>query len=283
MSEQVSPLTQVGAATSLEVGLGHMLLNIAEPHLGHERDYTRWYEDDHFFASALMAPFVFAGRRWVAPSGIRSLQYGRPGSEYSSPTGSYAATYWIAPGHLNDWFAWAAGTGPQLDALGRNFTDRTSVFISFADRLGSAYRDDRIPKDVFALMDPAGGMVVQLVDVTDASDRDDYAAWLLEEFLPARLAADGASAHTALVFRGAADTSKMRPALQDLQLRADNDGRRLILLWFLDSDPREAWNSEFSPLPPLIEDSGRAVVEWIAPFLPARMGTDEYVDQLGLG
>jgi hypothetical protein len=273
------PLTRVGAETALEVGVGHMLLNIADPLPGHERAYNRWYEDDHFFSAAMMAPFVFAGRRWAASTELRTLQYRRPGGEFdASNDGGYAATYWIAPGHLNDYFAWSAGAGPQLDAQGRNFTDRRLVFVSFADRLGSVYRDERVPRDVFALMDPPGGMVVQLIDVPDAASRDAAAAWLLDEALPARLAVDGASAHSVLVFRGAADTSAMRPALRDLQRKSDNDGRRLLLLWFLDGDPRDGWEREFAELPQFIADAGHGSVEWIAPYVPARMGSDGDVD-----
>lgn len=275
MSDGTHPLTQVSATTSLEVGIGHMLLNIADPDPGHERAYTRWYEDDHFFSSAMMAPFVFAGRRWIAPSDLRALQYCRPGGEYDPPgRGSSAATYWIAPGHLNDYFAWAAGTGPQLEAQGRNFTDRRLVFVSFADHLGTVYRDERVPRDVFALMDPPGGMVVQLIDVPDASVRDDAAAWLIDDAIPARLAVDGAGTHSVLMFRGAADTSAMRPALQEVQRASDHDGRRLILLWLTDGDPRAAWDGEFGDLPEVVASSGCGTVEWMAPFIPARMGTD---------
>ncbi|MDR5699137.1 hypothetical protein [Agromyces aerolatus] len=274
MTDGTHPLTRVGAATSLEVGVGHMLLNIAEPTPGRERAYTRWYEDDHFFSAAMMAPFVFAGRRWVASEELRALDHGRAGGESDPPARErFAATYWIAPGHLNDYFAWAAGTGPQLDAQGRNFTDRRLVFVSFADHVGSVYRDERAPRDVFALMDPPGGMVVQLIDVPDASVRDDAATWLIDDAIPNRLALDGASTQSVLVFRGASDTSAMRPALQEVQRASDHDGRRLILLWLLDDDPRSAWAREFADLPEVVASSGCGTVEWMAPFAPARMGT----------
>ncbi len=93
MTDSAPPLTEFGASTPLEVGVGHMLVNIADPHTGSERRYNRWYEDDHFFSAAMMAPFVFAGRRWVAPGELLALQYARPGGEYDPPTGgSYAAT-----------------------------------------------------------------------------------------------------------------------------------------------------------------------------------------------
>ncbi|MGO4689695.1 hypothetical protein [Glaciibacter sp. 2TAF33] len=283
MREPAASLTEIGATTSLEVGVGHMLLNIADPNPGHEREYTRWYEDDHFFSAAMMAPFVFSGRRWVAPAALRALQYARADGDYDNSTGgSYAATYWIAPGHLNDYFAWAAGTGPQLDAQGRNFADRRLVFTSFADHVGTAYRDDHPARDVHALIDPPGGLVVQLIDVPQASDRDEVAAWLMGSFLPERLGREGASAQSVLVFRGAADTSMMRPALRDMQLRADNQGRRLLLLWFLENAPNSVWESEFAPLPELIAQTRRGAVEWMSPFLPARMGTNEFTDQLGI-
>ena len=206
-----------------------------------------------------MAPFVFAGRRWVAPADLGRSQYGGPGSEFDPPPGvSYAATYWIAPGHLNDYFAWSAARDPSWLRKAATSPTADLVFVSFADRIGTVYRDESVPADVFELVDPPGGMVVQLIDVPDTSDRDAAAAWLIGELLPQRLAAEGASAHSVLVFRGAADTSAMRPALQDLQRQADNGGRRLLLLWFLDRDPREEWESEIAPLPDLISQSSRS-------------------------
>lgn len=281
MSEH--PLTAVSGTTPLTVGLGHMLLNITDPRPGSERAYGRWYEDDHFFSGAMNAPFVFSGRRWVAPAALRRLQHARAGGEYDGrDAGAYAATYWIAPGHLNDYFAWSAGSSPRLDAEGRGFAERDLIFVSFADRVGTAYRDDDVPRDRFELIDPAGGLVVQLIDAADAEERRAVTQWLADDLIPARLALPGTSAHSAVMFHGAADTSAMRPALRDLQSRADNAGRRILLLWFLDHDPRDTWAEEFAPLPELIAAGGRAAVEWSAPFIPAHMGTDLYVDELGL-
>ena len=281
MSARADNLTRIGAQSSLTVGLGHMLLNVADPNPGHEVAYTRWYEDDHFFAAAMMAPFVFAGRRWVAPFELRSLQYRRAGGEFDTgDAGRYAATYWIAPGHLNDYIAWAAGTGPQLDAQGRHFPNRRLAFVSFADRIGSVYRDRDVPRDLFSLIDPAAGMVLQIVDVDRPEDREAVAGWLVDELLPQLIARPNASATTALVFRGAADTSAMRPALQNLQRRSDNDGRRLIIVWLTDRCPRDTWSAEFADRPEVFDRSGRAVVEWSTPFVPVRMGTNRYAEEL---
>jgi hypothetical protein len=284
MTETQHPLTGLGGRTPLDVGLGHMLLNIADPLPGHERAYTRWYEDDHFFSAAMMAPFVFAGRRWVATSDLRALQQTHAGvdGDDAPAGGSHAATYWIAPGHLGDYLAWSAGTGPALEAQGRNFTDRQLVFVTFADHIDSVYRDEEVPRDVYTLMDPPGGMVVQLIDVPDASRRNSTAQWLTREFLPERLALQGSSARSVLLFHGASDTASMRPALQGLQRQADRAGRRILLLWFLDDDPRAAWESEFASLPDLVREQGHGTITWTAPFVPAQMGTDTYVDHLGL-
>ncbi len=60
----VSPFyTDVPAALDHEVAIGGALITMVEPHVGHERAYNRWYEDDHFYAGAMCMPWMFAGRR----------------------------------------------------------------------------------------------------------------------------------------------------------------------------------------------------------------------------
>jgi hypothetical protein len=272
----------LAATGPLEVGVGSMLLNIADPLPGMEQTYNRWYEDDHFFTGALMSPWVFAGRRWLATAELRSLQYGRPGGEFDPPgSGCYAGTYWIAPGRLLDYRAWASGVGSRPDAESRSFTERRLVFTTFADHRGSVRRDERVPPDVYALMDPHGGLVVQLIDVPSADQREEAIAKLLEEFLPSRLAESGTTARSAMLFQGA-ESVGMRPALQELQRRSDNDGRRIVVVWFLDADPRIGWARDFAPLPELVDAHAIGVVEWMAPFIPSHMGTDDYTEQVSL-
>ena len=55
--------------------LGHALITMVEPHPGHERQYNRWYEDDHFIAGAMAMPWMYAGRRWVATGDLQRLRY----------------------------------------------------------------------------------------------------------------------------------------------------------------------------------------------------------------
>ena len=59
-----------------------------------------------------------------------------------------------------------------------------------------------------------------------------------------------------------------------------NGARRLTLLWFLTQDPRESWNAFFREEGRILQQSGHARLTLIAPFIPAKMGTDTYLDQL---
>ena len=55
--------------------IGAALITMVEPHVGHEHAYNRWYEDDHFYSGAMAMPWMFAGRRWVAPYFLQPLRY----------------------------------------------------------------------------------------------------------------------------------------------------------------------------------------------------------------
>ena len=56
------------------VDLGTLLFTAVEPHRGHEFDYNRWYETDHFYAGCLAGPHCFAGGRFVAPKRLKDLR-----------------------------------------------------------------------------------------------------------------------------------------------------------------------------------------------------------------
>jgi len=58
--------------------IGAALITLVEPHVGHERAYNRWYEDDHFYSGAMAMPWMFAGRRWVATADHQALRYPEP-------------------------------------------------------------------------------------------------------------------------------------------------------------------------------------------------------------
>ena len=62
-----SPYSTLPGEGPYDVAIGSALITMVEPHEGHEHAYNRWYEDDHFYSGAMAMPWMFAGRRWVAP------------------------------------------------------------------------------------------------------------------------------------------------------------------------------------------------------------------------
>src|SRR4051794_26038498 len=170
---------------SHEVGVGSALITLVEPWPGKEREYSRWYEDDHYFSGAMTAPWLFAGRRWVATAELQQLRYPADSAAIQPVTaGCFLGTYWIAPGRLGDYLQWTAGAGPRLDADQRMYYDRDLMFTAFQDKAGTVYRDETIPADVFSLTDPAAGLVLELIDAPSQAEAAELERWLLEEHLP---------------------------------------------------------------------------------------------------
>src|SRR6202049_1954679 len=91
--------------------IGAALITLVEPHVGHERAYNRWYEDDHFYAGAMAMPWMFAGRRWVATRDLQQLRYPEE-SVVAQPvtSGCYLSLYWITAGRYRDHLRWTVAT-----------------------------------------------------------------------------------------------------------------------------------------------------------------------------
>ena len=82
--------------TDYPIKLGSILFTLVEPHKGHEVDYNRWYERDHFYAGCMVGPGILAGKRWVATKPYKELRYPERTPIAKDPKlGSYLATYWI--------------------------------------------------------------------------------------------------------------------------------------------------------------------------------------------
>src|SRR3954449_4631945 len=83
--------------------IGAALITMVEPHVGHERTYNRWYEDDHFYAGAMCMPWMFAGRRYVATRDLQLMRYPED-SFIAQPVtaGCYIHLYWITVFHVAD-------------------------------------------------------------------------------------------------------------------------------------------------------------------------------------
>ncbi|MET7335447.1 hypothetical protein [Nonomuraea sp. NPDC005650] len=273
--------SQLPLTGSHEVGVGHALITLVEPHPGHESHYNRWYEDTHYFDGAMQMPWMFAGRRWLAPYWLQPLRYpaGTPVLP-SVETGKYLGTYWITKGRLDDHRNWTGATNARHRAIGNVVTDRTTVYTAFHDSVGNVYRDPAVPRARYALQDPAAGIVLHVIDAHTTEGREDLERWLLEEYLPSRVVADG-PVSLAMVFR-------VLPPLEyyhskqnyEVLKGVSNDERRLTLLWFLTEDPREIWAEHFTHEVDNLATSGKGVTSLIAPFIPAKMGTSLYEDQL---
>nr|WP_226933204.1 hypothetical protein [Parafrankia sp. CH37] len=173
-----SPYSVLPAAGPYGVAIGSALITMVEPHPGAEAEYNRWYEDDHFYAGAMAMPWMFAGRRWVAPRALQALREPAD-SAVARPleAGKYIAVYWLTRGRHRDHMRWTVATNQRLNADGRIFHRRDHVFTAFQDYLGAVYRDGRGGAlDIHALDHPYGGLVVEVVDAVGEALVDEAAA-----------------------------------------------------------------------------------------------------------
>ena len=262
-----------------DIGIGHALITMVEPHPGHERAYNRWYEDDHYFSGAMYEPYMYSGRRWVAPRDLQLLRYGAAcDAPVAEPItkGCYLGTYWVTPGRIEEHMRFTRAANNRMREEGRKFPERTLVFSEFQEFTGTVYRHDGIPRDIFALINPYPGLVLEVLDAETPQARDGLERWLLESHLPARVRAPDSPAELAMVFRTTAPRTHAAKDHDDVS----NGGRRLSVLWFIDKDPHEVWAPFFGGEGEIVAGGGKGQVSFVAPFLPSKMGTDMYVDQL---
>ncbi|MFD8549727.1 hypothetical protein [Streptomyces sp. NPDC059649] len=258
------------------VNPGHALITMVEPHVGHERAYNRWYEDDHFVAGAMAMPWIYAGRRWVATRDLQLLRYPRDSAIARPVTrGCYLSVYWVTDGRYSDHLKWSVRINQRLNSDGRVFHDRTHVFTAFHKRVATVYRDGRTgPRDFHALDYPYKGLVVAVIDFADSVQRASHLEWLSAEFLTGRLS--GSPAAMVMAFYPHPLPEDRMPYVKQVE-GVEN---RLTLLCFLEEDPRVAWNDHFVGRDSLIKHRGLGSIELVAPFIPTLPGTDCYVDKL---
>lgn len=259
------------------LGIGGALISMVEPHPGYEHAYNRWYEDDHFYSGALFMPWMFSGRRFVATRDLQLLRYPQD-SVIAQPVtaGCYLHLYWITPGHVDDHIRWTVSTNEVLRATDRIHLERTHVFTSFQDFSGSVLREARGPRDYQTLDHPYDGVVMEVIDARDGSDRDQLDQWLRDDYLPWLHRTPDNPIAASLWFRP-------RPLPEDKQPDvADVPGveRRITVLHFLDADPRPHWDVRFARNGERVDRGGVGVMQFAAPFIPVLFGTDKYVDEL---
>ncbi len=296
----VSPYSALPMEGPYEVAIGWSLITLVEPDDGHEAEYNRWYEDEHFYSGAMAMPWLFAGRRWVAPCDLQALRYPED-SLIAQPLsrGKYVSVYWITAGRYEDHFAWTYATHVRSMPDGRVDAGWASVFTSFQVYAGPVYRDAKGPRDIHALDYPYQGLVVEVVD--PAEDRDELERWLRDEFLPERLA--GSPVAMTLLFesdpRSASRAGEQQPG-PDQQLGPEQAAtperfrkmeermadhipgleRLVTLVSFTEVPPPECWPAVFAGAGERIAASGRGRVVFASPFYPTLPGTETYVDRL---
>jgi hypothetical protein len=270
-----SPYTELASTGPYGPGIGSALITMVEPHPGHERAYNRWYEDDHFISGAMSMPWMFAGRRWVATRDLQDLRYPADSAVAKPITaGCYITVYWINEGRYADHMDWTVAINRRLLPDGRVFQERTHVFTSFQNYLGVVYRDgDAGPRDIHALNHPYKRLVVEVYDAAADQDPETLATWLREEHLPAKLA--GSAIAMATVF----EPMPLPGSTPTYVKPVEGVGKRITVLYFLESEPADHWHL-FTDDGKAAAESGLGRLEFAAPFLPTRPGTDEYVDEL---
>jgi hypothetical protein len=255
------------------VDLGSALFALHDPHRGHERDFGRYYERDHMYSAAILAPFTIAGQRWVATRDLKKLRYPTDGPFGPATAGSYLTMFWIQAGFLAHQQAWVSRQMKSLVAAGRVFDERDVQTATAYDYLGSYRRDpDGVPP-FMALDHRYPGFVWLVVERDDATSLENLTKWLLDDELAARFAASPVAIAAAFTPR------PKEPWWPAAAPEVEGVGDRVVLSIFVEDDPRDVWDL-FAPLGDAIDSSGKARTLLVAPFIPTRPGTDAYVEDL---
>ena len=257
------------------IKLGSILFTLVEPHRGHEVEYNRWYERDHFYAGCMVGPGILAGARFVATRPYKQLRFPAQSPITPDPmTGSYLALYWIERSQQDEWGTWGAKEVHRLHRDGRMFAERDHVHTKMYRYRWGAFRDDDGVPPELALDHRFPGLAVAFVEANQGEDRDQVGERLRDDYLSKALT--GSSAAMCLQFTPV-------PIPDDAPAdvpRVAADERRILQMYFLDRDPAEVWKDEFARLDEAIAESRQAKLVWASPFIPTVPGTDTYTDQL---
>ena len=265
----------MGGQLPNEVAIGGALITMVEPDVGYEHAYNRWYEDDHFYSGAMVGPWMFSGRRWVATSDLQAMRFPAD-SPIAQPVraGCYISTYWTIAGHHDDAVHWGViAMRDNLYLQGRGFDQRQHVYTAFSTYDFGVVRSD-LPRlqPHLTLEHPMAAMVVEVIEPDADLDREVLVARLRDDVVPAEL--EGSPCAAALAFMPEPLPPTNVPRVQSVP----GAGRNITLLWFLQADPRTCW-SKFTAHAEAYPTIGGKLV-FAAPFVPTIPGTDTYVSEL---
>ena len=257
------------------VKLGSMLFTLVEPRRGHEAAYNRWYERDHFYAGCMIGPYNFAGKRFVATADLKALRSPDPSAiTGEADRGSYLALYWVLDGYHDLWNRWAVDQVKALHKAGRMFAERDHVHTLLYRYAWEQARDpDGLPAEL-ALDHPSAGLVAVFTERAGNADAAALERWQRHEHLPSLL--PGSAARLVV----AADPLPLLIDAPGDVPRSESDDRRQLTLWFLDTEPADAWRPVIEAHRDAVERTSMASVVAALPFVPTIPGTDMYTDRL---
>jgi hypothetical protein len=258
------------------IKLGTLLFTMVEPEKGHEVEYNRWYEHDHFYSGCMVGAWQFAGDRFVATRRLKNLRY--PAETDMTPdilTGSYLAIYWVLDGKHDEWNEWAVEQVNWLHKNGRMFDKRTHIHTLLYEKRWAHRRNEDGCTIELALDHNYPGLVVVAGDVKDGHTHDEVDAWFRDTYLPDACAQPWGP--DLVLDATTLPLLDERPADVPPPAAGPN---RFLQLHFLDHDPEEGWADGYAKIGQAIEDSGLASHVWTGPFIQTDFGTDKYTDEL---
>ncbi|MHB8669878.1 MAG: hypothetical protein ACYDAD_04840 [Acidimicrobiales bacterium] len=262
------------------IKLGTMLFTMVEPRPGHEVEYNRWYERDHFYAGCMVGAWNFSGARFVATRRLKDLRYPRqPNPITPDPgAGSYLALYWILAGHHDEWNRWAVDQVNWLHENDRMFAERDHIHTLLYRYEWGAQRDPEGVSAELALDHRYPGLVAVVGELADGVDPAQLASWYRDDLLPPIMGESGSSVSQVLAF---SPLPLLGDAPGDVP-RAEASDRRFLHLWFLDRDPEQEWDRGacLGDHGTALEKAGMGRVLFASPFVPTVVGTDTYADEL---
>lgn len=257
------------------IELGTLLFTAVEPHRGHEVDYNRWYEYDHFYAGCMVGAHQFAGRRFVATRRLKRLRSPADSPLCPDPTSaSYLAIYWVLKGHHDEWASWAVDQVHDLHRAGRMFAERDHVHTAMYQHRSSLRRHPRGTSIELALDRSFEGLVVTAGELDPSVSLDDLDTWMRDGW--------GTSALASAWGPEVVGTSTMMALPADAPGVPGREGseHRFLQLHFLDHDPADGWADGYARWGPGFEAAGLGTHTWTAPFVPTITGTDAYTGEL---
>lgn len=263
------------------VGLGHLMIAIAEPYREGLEAYHRWFERDHMYSAVLIGPGAFAAERYVATQDLKALRYPSDGGVFSSiDRGSFVALYYLVKDSVEEHYAWSYPQSARLAQAGRSNRDRELVLTWLCDYRGRVAREaESVPPEITLDHRHEGLVMVWLESASDERPAE-LARWLEEEYLPRSLRdspIDQVLLFTPRDFPTPAEDVPITPGSIAPNPWTE---RGLLLLYFLDTSPADIWHEHFAPLGDAIALSERGRVTLAAPFLTTDRGTRAHLDEL---